>query len=187
MIRHAIILNLTLLLSIQSNALSIFTNSRNNVASSLINRRNVMKTFTASVVAVVSVVNIPSNVALAEPTTNDIPWTAFNGLIFNYRGSGFNGLDASTLQEPSVPFVEFGSRLQRGEVDHVEFYAPDGDVAYVTFRKDGADTTEPPIRIGEGYPIEQHDGYSSPAFVIRALKNYNVPYKFIVPGLDAYK
>ena len=95
-------------------------------------------------------------------------------------------MDASTLDEPSVPFLEFGSRLQRGQVAFVQFYAPDGDVAYATFKAaDG--TLETPIRIGQGFPIEQHDGYSSPAFVVRALKNYNVPYKFTVPGLDQYK
>ena len=39
----------------------------------------------------------------------------------------------------------------------------------------------------QGYPIEQHDGYSSPAFAIRAVKNAGVPYKFVVPALSAYK
>jgi hypothetical protein len=174
-------LALTLLVVVPTNALNILTDSQRNIASFLKNRRSLLKTMSAAV----SIANTPS-IALAEQ--DEIPWTAFNGLIFNYRGSGFNGLDASTLNEPSVPFREFGSRLQRGEVAYVEFYAPDGDVAYVTFRNAADGTkTEPPIRIGEGFPIEQHDGYSSPAFVVRALKNYNVPYKFVVPGLDAFK
>jgi hypothetical protein len=34
-----------------------------------------------------------------------------------------------------------------------------------------------------GYPIEQHDGYSSPLFCVRAVKNANVPYTFVVPAL----
>ena len=117
---------------------------------------------------------------------DDIKWDVFNGLIFNYRGNKFNGLDASSLNEPSVPFLEFGERLKRGEVEFVEFIAPDVDAAYVTFRsKDGG--KEKPIRIGEGFPVEQHDGYSSPLFVVRALQNTGVPYKFTVPGLAAYK
>jgi hypothetical protein len=116
---------------------------------------------------------------------DEIKIDVFNGLIFNYRGNGFNGLDASTLDEPSIPFLEFGARLQKGEVEFVEFLAPDGDAAYATFKTDGE--AEAPIRIGEGFPIEQHDGYSSPAFVVRALKNYNVSYKFTVPGLEKYK
>mmetsp|Transcript_33792 Transcript_33792/g.38470 ORF Transcript_33792/g.38470 Transcript_33792/m.38470 type:complete len:177 (+) Transcript_33792:34-564(+) len=110
----------------------------------------------------------------------------FNGLMFNYKNNKFNGLDASDLKEPSVPFLEFGERLKKGEVALVKFYAPDGDRAYVTF-KSSEGGEEKPIRIGEGFPIEQHDGYSSPSFVVRALQNYNVPYKFVVPGLEKYK
>jgi len=61
--------------------------------------------------------------------------------------------------------------------------APDGDVAYATLKgKEGT-----PIRIGAGYPIEQHDGWSSPAFAVRTVKNAGVPYKFTVPGLEKYK
>jgi hypothetical protein len=118
---------------------------------------------------------------------DDIEWTAFNGLIFNYRGGQYGGLDGNTLTEPSVPFREFGERLKKGEVAFVEFLAPDGDKAYVTFKpaKEG-DVPPKPIRIGDGYPIEQHDGWSSPAFVVRAVTRYNVPYKFTVPGLAKY-
>ena len=108
---------------------------------------------------------------------------AFNGLIFNYRGGEYNGLDPTTLNEPSVSYAEFNQRLKAGEVEFVEFIAPDGDAAYVTFKaKDGA-AKGAPIRIGEGYPTEQHDGYSSPLFCVRAVKNAGVPYKFTVPAL----
>ena len=129
--------------------------------------------------------------SLATPNSvlaqDEIEWTVFNGLIFNYRGGQFGGLDGSTLTEPSVPYREFGERLKNGEVAFVEFMAPDGDKAYVTFKptKEG-EAAPKPIRIGDGYPIEQHDGWSSPAFVIRAVTRYNVPYKFTVPGLAAY-
>eukprot|EP00547_Thalassionema_nitzschioides_P005614 CAMPEP_0194214178 /NCGR_PEP_ID=MMETSP0156-20130528/15309_1 /TAXON_ID=33649 /ORGANISM="Thalassionema nitzschioides, Strain L26-B" /LENGTH=173 /DNA_ID=CAMNT_0038942397 /DNA_START=77 /DNA_END=598 /DNA_ORIENTATION=+ len=116
----------------------------------------------------------------------EIKVDAFNGLIFNYRGNKFNGLDASDLDEPSVSFIDFGERLRKGQVAFVKFYAPDGDKAYVTFKTEEGKTV-PPIRIGEGFPIEQHDGYSSPAFVVRALQNFDVPYEFVVPGLEKYK
>lgn len=108
---------------------------------------------------------------------------AFNGLIFNYRGGEFSGLDASTLNEPSIPYVEFNQKLKDGQVEFVEFLAPDGDAAYVTFKAKEGEAKAAPIRIGEGYPIEQHDGYSSPAFCVRAVKNAGVPYKFTVPAL----
>eukprot|EP00580_Thalassiosira_gravida_P000170 CAMPEP_0201600184 /NCGR_PEP_ID=MMETSP0492-20130828/1353_1 /ASSEMBLY_ACC=CAM_ASM_000837 /TAXON_ID=420259 /ORGANISM="Thalassiosira gravida, Strain GMp14c1" /LENGTH=258 /DNA_ID=CAMNT_0048062901 /DNA_START=128 /DNA_END=904 /DNA_ORIENTATION=- len=49
-------------------------------------------------------------------------------------------------------------------------------------------TESKPIRIGEGYPIEDPEGWSSPAFVIKAVAKKGVPYKFVVPGLgDSFK
>lgn len=113
--------------------------------------------------------------------------TAFNGLIFNYRGGSFNGLDASTLNEPSVPYIEFCEKLTKGEVEFVEFLAPDGDAAYVTFKANEVEEKPNPIRIGQGFPIEQHDGFSSPMFVVKALKKYNVPYKFTIPALAKFR
>jgi hypothetical protein len=96
--------------------------------------------------------------------------------MFQYRGYEFDGLKASDLNEDSIPYVDFVAKLKYGEIQYVEFLAPDGDVAYATFQ-DGKR-----IRICEGYPIEKHDGYSSPAFAIRTVKNAGVPYKFIVPA-----
>ena len=75
---------------------------------------------------------------------------------------------------------------------YVEFLAPNGDAAYATF-KDGSEgagggSSNKPIRIGEGYPIEDPEGWSSPAFVIKAVAKKGVPYKFVVPGLsDSFK
>jgi len=127
-----------------------------------------------------------ANPAFAEQTAEyrqGIKVDAFNGLIFNYRGGGFGGLEASALNEPSVSYADFNQRLKAGEVEFVEFMAPDGDAAYVTFKAKEGDAKSSPIRIGEGYPIEQHDGYSSPMFCVRAVKNAGVPYKFTVPAL----
>jgi hypothetical protein len=107
--------------------------------------------------------------------------TAFNGLAFNYRGGEYGGLDASSIDEPTVSYKDFNEKLKAGEVVFVEFLAPDGDIAYATFKDD-----EKKIRIGEGYPIEQHDGYSSPMFCIRTVKDAGVPYKFTVKGLGKY-
>lgn len=144
--------------------------------------------------------------------------TPFNGLAFQYRGSEFDGLKASDIDEPSISYNDFMQRLKAGHVKFVEFLAPDGDKAYATFLGDDGKPVAP-IRIGEGeflfaqgvcvthschrvdwsnsngnntwappgYPIEQHDGYSSPAFAIRAVKNAGVPYKFSVPALSSYK
>ena len=124
------------------------------------------------------------HVALADTgaEVRGTPVNAFNGLAFQYRGSDFSGLPASDINEPSISYQDFVSKLKSGDVQFVEFYAPDGDVAYATLK-----SNHQKIRIGEGYPIEQHDGYSSPAFAIRTVKNANVPYKFVVPALAKSK
>jgi hypothetical protein len=119
-----------------------------------------------------------ANAAQEKEYRQGIEVNAFNGLIFNYRGGDFNGLDATAVNEPSVSYAEFNERLKSSQVASVEFLAPDGDVAYVTFKD-----SDKKVRIGEGYPIEQHDGYSSPMFCVRAVKNAGVPYKFVVPAL----
>jgi hypothetical protein len=88
-------------------------------------------------------------------TRGGVPLTPFNGLAFQYRGGNINtGLDASTLNEPSIPYMEFLDRLDKGQVEFVEFMAPNGDAAYVTFKATEGETNSKPIRIGEGYPIE---------------------------------
>lgn len=106
--------------------------------------------------------------------------TPFNSLAFQYRGTEFAGLQGNAIDEPSISYADFMDKLKSGEIAKVEFAAPDGDVAYAYFTK----PDQKPLRVGEGYPIEQHDGYSSPLFAIRAVKNAGVPYKFIVPALS---
>lgn len=145
--------------------------------------------FGASAAAVASLMTGASVAQAAQEveTRQGIEVTAFNGLIFNYRNSQFGGLDADDLDEPSISYKEFCGRLKAGEVEFVEFLAPDGDVAYATFKpKAEGEAKSAPIRIGEGYPIEQHDGWSSPAFAVRTVKDAGVPYKFTVPGLAKY-
>jgi hypothetical protein len=119
----------------------------------------------------------------AKEYRQEIEVNAFNGLAFNYRGTDNNGLDSATLNEPSVSYAEFNQRLKSGEVEFVEFMAPDGDAAYATFKAKEGQEKGSPIRIGEGYPTEQHDGFSSPMFCVRTVKNAGVPYKFTVPAL----
>ena len=143
--------------------------------------------------------------ALAGETRQGIDLTPFNSLSFQYRGSDFGGLDGSSVEEPTITYKDFLERLGKGEVEFVEFIAPDGDVAYATLKAPatggegqgegegvgggggrGATRQNQRIRIGEGFPIEQHDGWSSPAFAIKTVKKFGVPYKFTVPGLEKY-
>lgn len=151
-----------------------------------LNRETSRRIFVLGTAATVSFLLVvgPTGASLAD-TGAEVRGTsvnAFNSLAFQYRGSNFGGLKAIDIDEPTVSYAEFVEKLKVGEVAFVEFMAPDGDAAYVTF-KDGASGTKAPIRIGEGYPIEQHDGYSSPLFAIRTVRNAEVPYKFTVPLL----
>jgi hypothetical protein len=108
----------------------------------------------------------------------------FNSLIYNFKNSALDGgLDASTLKEPSISFIEFGEAMKKGQVTFVEFMAPNGLVAYATLKKN----PKKPIRIGQGYPTGAKNSWSSPDFVIRSVSNYGVPYKFTVPALEKYK
>jgi hypothetical protein len=105
-------------------------------------------------------------------TRGGVALTPFNGLAFQYRGGNVNtGLDASTLTEPSIPYMEFLDRLEKGQVEFVEFMAPNGDAAYVTFKAPEGELNPKPIRIGEGYPIEDPEvrGISSHLFFFYKL------------------
>ena len=136
-------------------------------------------------VSISSASTITTSVAQAvddDLTRGGVPLTPFNGLAFQYRGNSNGGLDASTLNEPSISYTDFLTRLDANEVEFVEFMAPNGDAAYATFKpKAGADGVlekkEAPIRIGEGYPIEDPEGWSSPAFVVKSVAKQGVPYK----------
>ncbi len=123
---------------------------------------------TTTFVTAASTMNIPPAMAVEDDKTRGgVPLTPFNGLTFNYRGNEKGGLDASTLNEDSIPYSDFLRRLDADEIEFVEFMAPNGDAAYVTFKaKEGMEKSKP-IRIGEGYPIEDPEGWSSPAFVVK--------------------
>jgi len=140
----------------------------------------------ASLFGVVSAVMSPK-AANAGETRQGIELTPFNSLTFQYRNPDNGGLDASSLNEPSIPYADFLAKLTAGEVEFVEFLAPDGDVCYATLKTAGEGRAKSRMRVGEGFPTEDHEGWSSPAFAIKSVKKNNVPYKFVVPGLDAYK
>ncbi|CAB9504075.1 expressed unknown protein [Seminavis robusta] len=163
------------------------TGSQKEEPSNTPSRRSFLSLGGVSAVSILTGAAAAANAVQETETRQGIPVTAFNGLIFNYRNSQFGGLDADDLDEPSVSYAEFCEKLQKGEVQFVEFLAPDGDKAYATFKptSEGGETPAP-IRIGEGYPLEQHDGWSSPAFAVRTVKNAGVPYKFTVPGLAKF-
>lgn len=150
-------------------------------------RSAITQVVTSSIGALVGGSLLLPSAALAEAETMErggVPLTPFNSLAFNYRGGDSPTVDGSTLDEPSISYAEFLEKLNSNQVTFVEFLAPNGDKAYATFKSDESNESKP-IRIGEGYPIEDPEGWSSPAFVIKAVAKAKVPYKFVVPGLSA--
>lgn len=112
---------------------------------------------------------------------------SFNSLIYNFKNTALDGgIDASTIKEPSISFIDFGEAMGKGDVTFVEFIAPFGEVAYATLKPTGEETTPKRIRIGQGYPTMAKNSWSSPDYVIRSVSNFGVPYKFTVPYLARY-
>ena len=73
--------------------------------------------------------------------------------------SGGSSPTTGTLEEPSISYSDFLTKLNTDQVTFVEFLAPNGDVAYATFKQSATDDGKAsgnagPIRIGEGYPLE---------------------------------
>lgn len=153
-------------------------------------RRSVLASFLTTTIAAAGMTTVLFPLqALAEAETLErggVQLTPFNSLAFNYRGGSSPGVDATALSEPSVSYSEFLEKLNSDQVAFVEFLAPNGDAAYATFKPASEGGKSEPIRIGEGYPLEDPEGWSSPAFVIKAVAKKGVPYKFVVPGLANY-
>ena len=99
-----------------------------------------------------------------------------------YTGGDSPTVDASKIDEESITYADFLSKLESDKITHVTFLAPNGDKAYATVKNEDG-TENKPIRIGEGYPMEDPNGWSSPAFVVKAVAKRGVPYEFVVPGL----
>ncbi|KAG8457338.1 hypothetical protein KFE25_014067 [Diacronema lutheri] len=93
----------------------------------------------------------------------------------NYNGQGFGGMAAPT-DEATMPFAQFAAQLkdpeQRARVAKVDIYGAGGDKVYVSF----ADGTK--ARLGEGLPIDDSNGWSSPLWLVRILDNVNVPHAY---------
>ena len=104
----------------------------------------------------------------------------FNSACMGFGCSDSNGLDDMGKPKPpedvaSIPYAAFLEALEAKKVTFVEFSPPNGDDAFATI--EGVNNGLP-ILIGEGYPIERGDGWSSPLFVMRALDNAGVPHRY---------
>lgn len=86
-----------------------------------------------------------------------------------YGNPGFNGMAKEAAPPGSIPYSDFLAAVKDKKVEGVVFEPPSGDVAYAII--DGKS-----VRIGEGWPIEVSNSWSSPTWVVRILENENVPY-----------
>lgn len=84
----------------------------------------------------------------------------------------YPGAPAPT-DEDSITFTSFLESLDKGLVAKVDFLAG-GEKAYAYVKPAGGGGEPTRIRVGEGYPNEQGDGWSSPLWVVRALNDRKV-------------
>ncbi|CAM9851339.1 unnamed protein product [Chrysoparadoxa australica] len=102
--------------------------------------------------------------------------TPFSSICMGFGCGAFRGTDYDGAEKPtgedSIDFKDFLALIDKNEVEKVEFYGPNGDQAY-------AFVGGKKVRIGAGFPAEQSAGWSSPLWVVRALQNHSVPYKFM--------
>ncbi|CAN0068700.1 unnamed protein product [Ectocarpus fasciculatus] len=143
---------------------------------SRIERAAVAAAAVATSVVVLSTASVPA--ALAEelpPGTNP-----FTSICMGFGCGEFQGLDypgaPAPTDEDSITFKSFLESLDKGLVTKVDFLAG-GDKAYAFVKPDAAGEAAR-IRVGEGYPDEQGNSWSSPLWVVRALNDRNVPYHF---------
>eukprot|EP00752_Nemacystus_decipiens_P010558 g9402.t1 len=149
----------------------------------------------ATSVVALGVASVPAVVAEELPAGTN-PFTSicmgfgcgeFQGLVSGFATSAsvvsndkessvdYPGAPAPTDEE-SITFKSFLESLDKGLVAKVDFLA-NGNKAYA-FVKPSATGEPTRIRVGEGYPDEQGNGWSSPLWVVRALNDRNVPYHF---------
>jgi hypothetical protein len=88
-----------------------------------------------------------------------------------YKNTDFNGLPSDLAPAGSMPYQDFLAALKANKVELVIFEPPSGDEAYAVI--DGLR-----VRIGEGWPVEVTNSWSSPTWVVRILQNEGVPYKW---------
>ena len=87
----------------------------------------------------------------------------------SYSGTDFNGMPKEEAPAGSMPYPDFLKALKDKKVEGVVFQPPAGDVAFALI--DGKS-----VRIGEGWPVEVSNSWSSPTWVVRILQNEGVPY-----------
>lgn len=71
----------------------------------------------------------------------------------------------------TITYADFLEAAKNKKIKGVVFMPPSGDVAYALIG-------EGKFRVGEGWPIEVSNSWSSPTYVARILQNLDVPYVY---------
>ena len=100
-----------------------------------------------------------------------------------FGAKDYPGAPAPTDEE-SITFKSFLDSLDKGLVAKVDFLSG-GDKAYAFLKPSGGGDGElTRIRVGQGYPDEQGNGWSSPLWVVRALNDRKVRCTFFFAFLS---
>lgn len=92
----------------------------------------------------------------------------------SYNGPDYGGAPKLETGEANIDMPAFLKLVDEKKVEKVELLEG-GNVAYAYIVKEGGAAAER-VRIGEGFPIENGKTWSSPLFVVRILKDRQIPY-----------
>ena len=136
---------------------------------------NADSTFTSTT----TLFSVPSSsLLLADKTVMESTCLGFG--CGSYNGPNYGGAPKLETGEANIDMPAFLKLVDEKKVEKVELLEG-GNVAYAYIVKEGgkeggAATTTERVRIGEGFPIENGKTWSSPFWVVRILKDKQIPY-----------
>ncbi len=139
----------------------------------------IMTNAVESIVSTTTLSSLPSSsVLVADKTVMESTCLGFG--CGSYNGPDYGGAPKLETGEANVDMPAFLKLVDEKKVEKVEL-SDGGNVAYAYIMKEGgkeggAATTTERVRIGEGFPIENGKTWSSPLWVVRILKDKQIPY-----------
>lgn len=127
------------------------------------------------VVSTKTLISFPSSTVLvADKTVMESTCLGFG--CGSYNGPDYGGAPKLETGEANVDMPAFLKLIDEKKIERVELLEG-ANVAYAYIEKEeGAATTTERVRIGEGFPIENGKTWSSPLWVVRILKDKQIPY-----------
>mmetsp|Transcript_12882 Transcript_12882/g.38887 ORF Transcript_12882/g.38887 Transcript_12882/m.38887 type:complete len:173 (-) Transcript_12882:946-1464(-) len=115
------------------------------------------------------------------PASAEVSVDPFNSMCLGFGCNSAQGVDrpfgaAKPTDEDSIDWAAFLAALEARQVARVEFDDVRMNKAWAIL-SDGDLPRR--IRVGEGYPVESGQSWSSTLFVARILQNFKVSYTFL--------